>query len=62
MRVAPNSRARKRGKKMGSMEELKGRRRGILTTEKWSNPVTEMSHYMVKRVEWREDWAREVLE
>ena len=38
MMVAPNSRARKRGK----YEELERSRRGMLTTGEWCNPVSIM--------------------
>ena len=38
--IAPNSRARKEEKKRGAMEEFEGRRRGMLTTGEWCNPVS----------------------
>ena len=48
MMIAPNSRARKvkgRGRWRGSIDEFKGRGRGVLTTEEWCNQHS-------KEVEW----------
>ena len=42
--IAPNCRERKRGK--GSMEEFEGRRRGMLTTGDWCDPVSNMLHHV----------------
>ena len=46
MIIAPNSRALKGGKERGSMEELEGRRMGMLTTGEWYNPVSNMLHHV----------------
>ena len=42
------------------MEELERRRKVMLTTGKWCNPVNNMLH-CVKWIEYR-DWALEVCE
>ena len=34
------------------MEEFEGRRRGMLTTGEWCNPVSNILHHGVKVVEW----------
>ena len=34
------------------MEEFEGRRRGMLTTGEWCNPVSNMFAPCVKRVDW----------
>ena len=50
--IALNSRARRRGKVQGEYgrEEFKGRRRRrILTTKEWYNPVSQMLYHMKKR-------------
>ena len=48
MMIALNLRARKGGKERGevkgSIEEFAGRRREMLTTTKWCNPVRNMLH------------------
>ena len=50
MMIAPNSHACKEQKKRdevnGSMEEFEGRRRGMLTTGEWCNPVSNMLHHV----------------
>ena len=40
-----------------NMEEFQGERRGMLTTEEWCNPVSNMLHHMKEGLS--EDWARE---
>jgi len=45
MMVVPNSRARKEEKKR--KEEIEGtRRKGMLTTGEWCNPVSNMLHHV----------------
>ena len=46
--VAAISRARKEGEGSwrGSIEELEERRRGMLATEEWCNPVSNMLHHV----------------
>ena len=50
--IAPNSRARKGG----SMEEFEGKRRGMMTTGDWCNPVSNMLHHVQERLSG--DWAK----
>ena len=42
MIFSPNSRAYKGKKERGNMEEFVGRKRGMLTTKEWCNPVSNM--------------------
>ena len=44
MMIAPNSR-RCREKKRGSKEEFEVKRRGMLATGEWSDPIRKMSHH-----------------
>ena len=50
MMITPNSRAikggKERGEVKGSMEEFDGRRRGMLTTGEWCNPVSSLLHHV----------------
>jgi len=39
-------------------EEFEGRRRVMLTTEEWFNPISNMLHHVAKWLSG--DWAREV--
>ena len=62
--IALNSRARRRGKVQGEYgrEEFKGRRRRrILTTKEWYNPVSQMLHHMKKKG-FSGEWAQGVCE
>jgi len=45
MRIALNSRARGE-KRWNSMEEFEGRKKGMLTTGEWCNPVRNMLHHV----------------
>ena len=40
----------------GSMEGFEERRKGVLTTREWCDPVRKISHHMKKGVEWGENW------
>ena len=44
--TAPNSRARKGGKERGSMEEFKGKSRGMLSTGEYCIPASNMLHHV----------------
>ena len=44
----------------GIMEEFESRRRGMLITGEWCDPVSKIWHHMKKGVEWLGDWAWQV--
>ena len=50
MMIAPHSRAHKgekeKGEVKGNMEEIEGRRSGMLITGEWCNPVSNMLHHV----------------
>ena len=62
MIIVPNShthkRKKERGEVRGNMEEFVGKRRGMLTTEEWWNPVRNMLHHV--QMWFSGDLAREV--
>ena len=51
MMIAPNSRAGKEGKERGIMEELQGRRRGMLATGEWWGMVRSVGIWHETRFE-----------
>ena len=51
MMIVPTSRARREKERGEGRRAEEGRRRGLLTTGEWCDPVSKMSHHMKKVIE-----------